>query len=372
MKKIFSLMMAIMAMFTMNAQTFESSRFIDNTYVRLSGGATALAHPDTLGYKDFGHSIQGVISAEVGKWITPKFGVAFEGDFGIRNGSDAGKFNYFYGQFDENHLFKGTEDAKANRFNYITVTGLVKFNVSNILVGWNPNRKFEFVLATGPMWIHGFPSNIHHKNDGSERHGGHYYVNDLGVKFKAEINYNLTERWQLNLIPEFNYNLTGADESDGEHFKFNAHNSWYALKAGVTYKIGKQFTECPYRYTQSDVDALNAEINELRARQPQVVEKIVEKVIIKEVSAKNDIKEANVLFDFDSAQLSNEAKAMLDNITGEVEVIGSASPEGAKTHNAQLAAKRAEAVANYLKARNVKVKNVTADLNIGSRAATVK
>ena len=63
---------------------------------------------------------------------------------------------------------------------------------------------------------------------------------------------------------------------------------------------------------------------------------------------------------------------MLDNITGEVEVIGSASPEGTKTHNAQLAAKRAEAVANYLKARNVKVKNVTADLNIGSRAATVK
>ena len=377
MKRFLSLVIAIMAMFTMNAQTFESSKFIDNTYVRVEGGATALTHPDCKkyydwGYENWGHTIQGVIGAEVGKWITPKFGVAFEGDFGIRNGSKFGKFNYFDGQYDKMGLFKGTDDAKVNRFNYITVTGLVKFNVSNILAGWNPNRKFEFVLATGPMWIHGFPSNIHHKNDGSEYHGDHHYVNDLGVKFKAEVNYNINSRFQLNLIPEFNYNLTGADESDGEHFKFNAHNSWYALKAGVTYKIGKQFTECPYRYTQSDVDALNAEINELRSRQPKVVEKIVEKVIIKEVSAKNDIKEANVLFDFDSAQLSNEAKAMLDNITGEVEVIGSASPEGTKTHNAQLAAKRAEAVANYLKARNVKVKNVTADLNIGSRAATVK
>lgn len=347
MKKIFSLMIATVAMFTMNAQTFESSKFIDNTYVRVEGGATALTKYKYNEYTKWGHAVQGVIGAEVGKWVTPNFGVAFEGDFGIRNGRDEGKFNY------------NTSNAKTKAFNYITVTGLTKFNVSNILAGWNPNREFEFVLATGPMWIHGYPAM------GSK--------SDFGVKFKAEVNYNINHRFQLNLIPEFNYNLTGGSSvGTRRNPRFDIHNSWYALKAGVTYKIGKQFTECPYRYTQSDVDALNAEINELRSRQPQVVEKIVEKVIIKEVSAKNDIKEANVLFDFDSAQLSNEAKAMLDNITGEVEVIGSASPEGTKTHNAQLAAKRAEVVANYLKARNVKVKNVTADLNIGSRAATVK
>ena len=347
MKRFLSLVITTMAMFTMNAQTFESSKFIDNTYVRVEGGATALTKYKYNEYTKWGHAVQGVIGAEVGKWVTPKFGVAFEGDFGIRNSRDEGKFNY------------NTSNAKTKAFNYITVTGLTKFNVSNILAGWNPNRKFEFVLATGPMWIHGYPAM------GSK--------SDFGVKFKAEVNYNINHRFQLNLIPEFNYNLTGGSSvGTRRNPRFDIHNSWYALKAGVTYKIGKQFTECPYRYTQSDVDALNAEINELRSRQPKVVEKIVEKVIIKEVSAKNNVKEANVLFDFDSAQLSNEAKAMLDNITGEVEVIGSASPEGTKTHNAQLAAKRAEVVANYLKARNVKVKNVTADLNIGSRAATVK
>lgn len=42
MKRFLSLVVAIMAMFTMNAQTFESSKFIDNTYVRVEGGATAL------------------------------------------------------------------------------------------------------------------------------------------------------------------------------------------------------------------------------------------------------------------------------------------------------------------------------------------
>ena len=114
MKKIFSLMIAIVAMFAMNAQTFESSRFIDNTYVRVEGGATALTHPGCLGYEDFGHTIQGVIGAEVGKWITPKFGVAFEGDFGIRNGSKFGYFNYEW--------VDAEQYQKAQRFNYITVT----------------------------------------------------------------------------------------------------------------------------------------------------------------------------------------------------------------------------------------------------------
>ena len=160
MKKIFSLMIALVAMFAMNAQTLEQTKFIDNTYFRVEGGATALTHPGCNGYEDWGHTIQGVIGAEVGKWITPKFGVAFEGDFGIRNGSEAGKFN---------------DEDKAQRFNYINVTGLTKFNMSNIFAGWNPDRKWELVMATGPMWIHGFP--------------GKNYENDFGVKFKAEVNY---------------------------------------------------------------------------------------------------------------------------------------------------------------------------------------
>ena len=356
MKKIFSLMIALVAMFAMNAQTLEQTKFIDNTYFRVEGGATALTHPGCLGYEDFGHTIQGVIGAEVGKWITPKFGVAFEGDFGIRNGSEAGQFNYFYGQFDENHLFKGTEDAKANRFNYITVTGLVKLNVTNIFAGWNPNRKFEFVLATGPMWIHGFPSNIHHKNDGSEYHGGHYYVNDLGVKFKAEINYNATERLQLNLIPEFNYNLTAADESANKHLKFDSRNSWYGLKVGVTYKMGKQFTECPYKYTQADVDKLNAEINDLRARQPEVVEKIVEKVVTKEVKTQTTYV---VAFDYGKAELDQAGRDILNAIPTDavVDVQGEASYPGSKNFNQKLSERRATVVSEYLTNRGIKVAN---------------
>ena len=345
-------MIAIVAMFTMNAQTFESSRFIDNTYFRVEGGATALTHPDCNGYNGYdnwGHTIQGVIGAEVGKWITPKFGVAFEGDFGIRNGSDKGKFNYVY-------TFAGKE--KAHRLNYITVTGLTKFNVSNIFAGWNPNRKFEFVLATGPMWICGFPDK------------GELNEMDFGVKFKAEVNYNVTERLQLNLIPEFNYRF------EDSHWDpcFDSRNSWYGLKVGVTYKMGKQFTECPYKYTQADVDKLNAEINDLRARQPETVTKVVEKVVTKEVAVKTVYQPVYVVaFDFAKDKLDQAARDVLNAIPADavVDVQGEASYPGAKKFNQKLSERRASVVTEYLTKRGVKVANSNGVGATGHQIVTV-
>ena len=353
MKKIFSLMIAIVAMFTMNAQTFESSRFIDNTYFRVEGGATALTHTGCLGYENWGHTIQGVIGAEVGKWVTPKFGVAFEGDFGIRNGSKFGYFNYEW--------VDGEQYQKAQRFNYITVTGLTKFNMSNIFAGWNPERKWEFVLATGPMWIHGFP--------------GKNYENDFGVKFKAEVNYNATERLQLNLIPEFNYNLTGCySYGTYEHPRFDSRNSWYGLKVGVTYKIGKQFTECPYKYTQADVDKLNAEINDLRARQPETVTKVVEKVVTKEVAVKTVYQPVYVVaFDFAKDKLDQAGRDVLDAIPADavVDVQGEASYPGTKEFNQKLSERRASVVTEYLTKRGVKVANSNGVGATGHQIVTV-
>ena len=341
MRKFFMIMAAVAAMFV-NAQTFEQSKFIDNTYVRIDGGVTALTHPRCNGYENWGHTIQGVIGAEVGKWITPKFGVAFEGDFGIRNGSKFGLF-----QYESIDPLK-----KSQNFNYMTITGLIKGNLSNIFGGYKP-RTVEFVLATGPMWIHGYP--------------GKYYMNDFGVKFQGEVNVNVTNRVQLNFIPEFNYNLTGLySYGTNEHPRFDSRNSWYGLKVGATYKFGKEFTECPFQYTQGDIDHLNEQINELRNHQPET--KIVEKVV--EVSAK--IPYAIVMFEKNSAELTDNAKEMLNGIQGSVTVVGSASPEGSKVRNDELANERANAVANYLKNRGVNVTNTNGDAAIGSRVAIIK
>jgi len=231
---------------------------------------------------------------------------------------------------------------KAQRFNYINVAGLAKFHISNIFAGYNPARKWEFVMATGPMWIHGFP--------------GKDYVNDFGVKFKAEVNYNLNERWQFNLIPEFNYNLTGLySYGTIEHPRFDSRNSWYALKAGVTYKIGNQFQVCDKKYTQAEWDALNAEINDLRARQPETVTQIVEKVVTKEVGTTVYV----VAFDYGKAELDQAGRDVLNAIPTDVvvDVQGEASYPGTKQFNQKLSERRANVVAGYLANRGVKVAN---------------
>lgn len=339
MKKFLSFAIAAIAMFamSMNAQTLESSKFIDNTYFRVSGGATALMHPGCMGYEDFGHTIQGVIGAELGKWITPKFGVAFEGDFGLRNGSKYGYFQYMDAEY----------TVKSKAFNYITVTGLAKFNVSNIFGGYKA-RPVEVVLATGPMWIHGFPSKD-------------YYLNDFGVKFKGEVNFNVAERWQINVMPELNYNLTGLySYATYEHPRFDSRNAWWGLQVGVTYKIGKQFTACPYRYTQEDVDKLNAEINDLRARKPEVVTEVqkieVEKIVYKNVDTNTYV----VAFDYGKSDLDAAAKEVLNSIptTDVVDVIGEASYPGTDNANMRISKARANAVADYLNGRGVKVADV--------------
>lgn len=358
MKKIFSLLIALVAVCTLsiNAQTLESSKFIDNTYLRLEGGATALMHPGCLGYEDWSHSIQGVVGAELGKWVTPKFGVAFEGDFGLRNGSKLGYFNYEYIGVDEQGM---DMYQKAQRFNYINVTGLVKFNLNNVFAGYNPNRKWEFVVATGPMWIHGFP--------------GKNYENDFGVKFKGEVNYNVNEHWALNLIPELNYNLTGLYSTGTyEHPRFDIRNSWYALKAGVTYKFGNQFTECQYRYTQADFDKLNAELNDARARQPEVVTRIVEKPV-----PTNVVSAYYISFDYGKADLDETAMNTINDIKKYAkenpnvvfDIKGEASYPGSTEFNKKLSTDRAEAVKNALD--GVKIGSVEGLGETGHQIVTV-
>lgn len=329
-KFIFMIAMAIMTMVNVNAQTLEPSSFIDNTYVGVRGGVTALTHPSCInGYEDWGHSIESAISLEIGKWITPKFGLGIEGTTGIRNGSKFGAFQKI---------------NNARSFNYVTVAALGKLNLMNVFGGFN-QRPFEIVAATGPMWVHGFYKNSPVYNDGR---------NDLGIKFQVEFNFNLNDKWQFNLIPDFNYNLTNTPSKNSRP-NFDERCSWYGIQAGFTYKIGKQFTESPFTHTQDEFNAMNDEINRLRAQEPQVVEKIVEKEVIKYVANGND---CVVYFAKGSAVLESDMKSYLLKKLAKgsaVSLVGKASPEGSAEFNQDLSERRALAVAEFLTANGYKV-----------------
>lgn len=373
MKKILSLMIAFMAMFSISvsAMTYEQPKFFDNTYITLKGGATGLMHPRCNGYQNFGHTIQGQAALEFGKWITPKFGVGIEGTVGFDNGSQPWSDGVNPWTWMGN--FQG-----RNWVNHVDVLALAKFNLNNIFRGYRGYAdKVEFVPTVGIGWTHGWVYGEYYDVEAEDifiDHSSTQHENHIMTKYALDVNINLNAKWQVNVEPFVAYNLTGNYQGyKNWNPRFDSHNAWWGLNVGVTYKIGKEFTPCPYKYTQADVDKLNAEINDLRARKPEVVKEVqvVEKVVTKTV---NDADQFVVFFAHASTELTNDAKATLNEI-GEnsiVNVIGSASPDGNADFNASLAEQRAEVVKNYLENRGVRVNNAHGvGTDLGARVAVV-
>ncbi len=89
----------------------------------------------------------------------------------------------------------------------------------------------------------------------------------------------------------------------------------------------------------------------------KVVEKVVEKPVVKEVT--KEVYTGNgvhvVCFEVGKAELTAEAKAELDKVKGECDVVAYASPEGGADLNKTLSENRAKAVADYLASKGVKV-----------------
>lgn len=358
--KKFIFMMVAMIGFVMNAQTIKSSTTVfDNSSVTLKGGVSALMHPECNGYENLGHTFAGNFGVQFDKMITPIFGVGVEGMFGLTNGSKQG---YFQG---------------GNVFNYATVMAQAKMNVTNLLLGYDGTpRKFEVIPTVGIGWIHGWYK--------SSLLGKDYYVNDandLGTKFSIEMKYNFAPRLSAVVNPYIAYNFTDSWGSAGvgvstpqNQPRFDARNAWWGLEAGVSYRLGENFQVCPYSYTQAEVDALNAEINALReevAKKPKKVVKEVVKEVTKEVPVQSVYM---VLFSQNSAELTDVAKETLNVISGEVDVVATASPEGTERRNNELSQQRADVVKAYLESKGVKVvsaKGLGVEGETSNRIATI-
>ena len=156
---------------------------------------------------------------------------------------------------------------------------------------------------------------------------------------------------------------TGFDDDT----EYNLNRSAFQLNLGINYKFGNSngthnFVIVTPR-DQAEIDALNAQINELRNRKPEVVEKIVEKRV--EVpAAHHDVCVSDlvfVAFAQGKANLTKEDMKALDAIKkgAHVQIVGTASPEGSKAINDRLSQARADVVAKYLKGRGVIVDEAT-------------
>ncbi len=308
------------------AQTVENSRLFDNTFIGVYGGGVTTNLTTTHrtffwnGVKDIAKGVRPVGAVEFGKYVTPVVGFGLEGQ---------AIFNTTH-----SNTFVDQSNVIAN----------VKFNLSNLLGGYpGQPRLVEVVVVPGLGWGH----NYGHAYDIPR-----YDKNYLTYKAGAEVNFNVADRWQINVRPAaiwWNYNNV---------LRFDRRNLQAQVLVGATYKFGN-FKLCPYSVTASEYNTLQNKVKDLQdalAAKPKevVVEKevIVEKVVEKEIPAAEVI---SVNFEKNSSRLYPEELVELNNYLKGVKkdarivITGSADTKtGTKVRNQVLARQRADAVKKYL------------------------
>lgn len=322
----------VLAAVSSAAQTaIETPKILDNVYVGVHAG---IASP-----LDFDHAtpFNALAGIKVGKDFTPVFGANAEGT----------------AWFGDNHFGDSKTFLKAT---YVGVNGTVNF--TNLLLGYDAAKTFAISTEAGLGWIHGW-------NDVDEGE-----TNALGAKTGLVFSWGLgkSKAWQLYAEPAVYWNLT----DDGK-VKFDNNDAQLAVEVGAVYKF--KTSNGTHNFKVWNVGELNDEINKLRAENAKLkdeaeTERYVEKIIADTVVLD---KTYIVAFANDDASLSSAAKAVLDQVNpaAEVTVDGYADGVGGAKHNAALSKKRADAVAEYLKARGVEVGSADGHGKTGKYAARI-
>ena len=365
MKKLGLLFAASIFAASASAQTVAESKTFDNIYIGINGGVAT----KTTGHKWLS-DLNANAGLRLGRYFTPVFGLAVEGNA------------YF-----SNKPWHST--GTVVRATNVSLLGTV--NLSNWFGGYKGEpRAFEVSALYGLGWMHVFTNNKQFEKDTE------YQRNRMTSKaaLNFAFNFGAEKQWQIYVEPSINFAFLGQatkkmDVIDPAHpanpkrvdyavdyrYKastnagqpaYNINNSFVQLNAGIIYKFKNSngthnFTIVTPR-DQAEIDALNAQINELRNRKPEVITKEVE--VVKEVPAVKEFTVSDLVFvTFAQGKynLTREAKAALDNIKegSHVQVVGTASPEGSAALNQKLSEKRATVVANYLSGRGVIVDEAT-------------
>ena len=362
MKKLVLMLAAASMAASVSAQTVAESKTFDNIYVGINGGVAT----KTTGHKWLS-DLDPSAGLRIGRYFTPVFGLAIEGNA------------YF-----SNKPWGST--GTVVRATNASLLGTV--NLSNWFGGYKGEpRTFEVSALYGLGWMHVFTNNKAFEAATSENRNRMTSKAALDFAF----NFGSAKQFQFYVEPSINFAFLGKSHSHnvavtpagvtypetsyGYGYKataqagqpaYNINNSFVQLNAGLVYKFANSngthnFTIVTPR-DQAEIDALNAQINELRNRKPEVITKEVVKEVpsvkVKELSVSDLV---FVTFAQGKSNLTREAKAALNNVKegSHVQVVGTASPEGSKEINDRLSQARADVVANYLKSRGVNIDDAT-------------
>ena len=285
-------------------------------------------------------------SVAIGKWFTP--------GIGLRT-----KFNGFWGRT------VISEDKKINASKYWTLNEQVLFNLSNMIVGYNPDRLWDFI----PYASVGVNRNMTYNR----------YAAVWGIGILNE--FKISRKVAINL--DVNYNL-GMSRMDGfagmlPHTKaYNSrslkgiianHDRNLNVEVGLTYNLGKATwdavpdVEAIKAMYGAQIDALNASLADANAENARLKDQIknhkcpevgggqtvtVKEIVSAPVSVFFNIGKSKIASQKDLQNLQAIADAAKAN-NAKIAVTGYAdSKTGSANLNQSLSQKRAEAVADAL------------------------
>lgn len=335
MKKLFSMVVALMATATLSAQTLQESKSSDNIYIGLNGGL-ASATTGHAWLKDLNPNV----GLRIGRLFTPVFGLAVESNAYIKNTNG---------------------HSTGTIVNGLNTSLLGTVNLTNWIGGYKGEpRLFELTAVYGLGWGHVFGTPTKEwKQDMLTSKAGLDFGFNLGKK----------KAWQFYLEPAVVFALNG---NGYQGVQYNVHRSHVQLNAGIVYKFGNSngthnFAIATLR-DQAEIDMLNAQINDLRSdlnnkdneidskdkqiadlqqqlnncenKQQQQANNLQPIVVFRQGKSKIDAAQY--------AQIELIANYMQANENVNVEIKGYASPEGSTKVNEKLSLARAEAVKNAL------------------------
>ena len=339
MKKIVASLVLCMAVIAANAQkAVEGNKFTDNWSVGFNaGGTTPLTH------SAFFKNMRAVLGVGLDKQVTPVLGLGFEAMTSINT------------------------TPSRTAFDNTNLSVLGTLNLSNLFGGYaGAPRLFEVETVAGIGWLH-YAVN------------GESDLNSMSSKLGLNFNFNLGEEkaWTLAFKPALVYDMS-ADGTD--NVCSNANRAAWEFTAGLKYHFscsnGKHYFTIVKPYNQSEIDALNDQINNMRreaddnaaalknANQKAAdLEKALNdcknqapKVITETVTNNKKTLESVVTFrqggtSVESSQTPNVeriATYLKNHKNATVSIKGYASPEGNADVNARIAKQRAESVKNML------------------------
>ena len=371
MKKILLIVAIALGAISSHAQqAIESPSFWQNWSLGLDLGVTT-----PLKHAPFWGDMRGLFGVTARKQLTPTFGLGAEVQAGVNTSSWRG-WEKSTTAFDNSYLgMYGTVDL----FNLFGKTPCTK-------------RGFNIEVLAGLGWGHDYISRY---GDTGFRQDKNYLATKVGLNF----NINFSEHFTLALKPSLMWNMNYNRGKNG-HPYYEAQSTTYYdnvagvfnFQAGLIWHLSGYNFDCVRPYDQAAVDALNAQVNDLRAaveaslangalweakcaelaadlaacmaREPEVKE------VVKENNTNTLQSVRYVFFKLASSVITNDQMPNVEMIAAylknhkeaKVVVKGYASKDGNLDFNIKLAQARAEAVKNALiKKYGIKADRITAE-----------